>query len=220
MRLVPETLPRALEQGLSPAWLVAGDEPLLVGEAAAAIRERARRAGFTGRDVLFIERGFDWDSLLAEQKSLSLFAERRVLELRMAQPKPRVEGSRALVSVLEEPSADVLVLLITDKIAWADRSSAWVKAFENRGSCVDAEQLLPEQLPAWVTSRMRRTGLDPGPEAAELLAERCEGNLTAAHQEIEQLRLLLGAGPVTREAVADSVATSARFHVFQLGETV
>ena len=218
MRLVPETLARSLGQALAPAYLLAGDEPLLVGEAADAIRTQARVAGFTGRDVMFIERGFDWGTLRAEQNSLSLFAERRVLELRLAQPKPGVEGSKALVAVLSEPSPDLLILLITDKIAWADRSSAWVKAFEAHGACVDADQLLPEQLPAWITMRMRRSGLEPGPDAAELLAERCEGNLVAAHQEIEQLRLLVGAGPVSLEQVAAAVANSARYHVFQLGE--
>ncbi len=220
MRLVPETLPRALGAGLSPAYLVAGDEPLLVGEAADAIRAAARAAAFTGREVMFIERGFDWGALLAELCSLSLFAERRVLELRMASPKPGVEGSKALVAALEAPSPDVLLLLITDKIAYADRSAAWVKAFENRGSCVDAEQLLPEQLPSWVEARMRAQGLKPEPEAVQLLAERCEGNLVAAHQEIAQLLLLAGPGAVTLEDVAASVANSARYHVFQLGEAL
>ena len=220
MRLVAETLPRALKQGLSPAYLVAGDEPLLVGEAADAIRAAARAAGYSGREVLFVDRSFDWEILRTELHSLSLFAERRILELRMASPKPGLEGSKALVAALEAPSPDVLLLLITDKIAWNDRSAAWVKAFETRASCVDAEQLQVEQLPSWVAARMRRHGLEPAPEAAELLAERCEGNLVAAHQEIELLRLLVGAGPVTVEAVAASVADSARFHVFQLGEAL
>lgn len=218
MRLVPETLARALAQGLAPAYLVAGDEPLLVGESADAIRARARADGFTGREVLFVERGFDWGALGLEQNALSLFAERRIIELRLAQPKPGLDGSKALVAALGAPVADVLLLLITDKIAWADRSSAWVKAFEAHGACVDADQLLPEQLPAWITARMRRHGLEPSREAAELLAERCEGNLVALHQEIERLRLLKGAGPVSVESVAEAVANSARYHVFQLGE--
>jgi len=220
MRLVPETLARSLERGLAPAWLIAGDEPLLVGESTDAVRAAARTRGFTGREVLFIERGFDWDGLLAGLGSLSLFAERRVLELRLAQPKPGVEGSKALVAALELAPPDVLLLLITDKIPWADRSSAWVKAFEAKGACVDADQLLPEQLPGWVEGRMRRRGLVPGPDAAQLLADRCEGNLVAAHQEIEQLALQVGQGAVSVEAVAESVANSARFHVFQLGETL
>jgi DNA polymerase-3 subunit delta len=220
MRLVPETLARTLERPLAPAWLVAGDEPLLVGEAADAIRRRARAEGFSGREVLFVERGFDWQQLAAAQQSLSLFAERRLIELRLAQPKPGVEGSKALVAALERPAPDVLLLVVTDKIAWADRSAAWVKAFETHGCCVDAEQLLPEQLPAWIEARMRASGLVPTREATALLAERCEGNLTAAHQEIERLKLIAGPGAVSLEAVAESVALSARYHVFQLGEAL
>ena len=220
MRLVPETLSRALEAGLARAWLVAGDEPLRVGEAADAIRSRARGLGYTGRDVLFAERGFDWEEFGAGLRSLSLFAERRVVELRMPTPKPGAEGSRALVAALAAPAPDVVLLVITDKIEYADRSGAWVRAFEEHGCCVDAEQLLPEQLPAWIEARMRGLGLEPEPDAVQLLAERCEGNLVAAHQEIELLRLVAGPGPVGVETVADSVATSARYHVFQLGEAL
>jgi DNA polymerase-3 subunit delta len=220
VRLVPETLNRALEAGLAPAWLVAGDEPLRVGEAADAIRARARAAGYSGREVTFVESGFDWGEFAAGLRAMSLFAERRVVELRMPKPKPGAEGARTLVAAVDEPSPDVLLLVITDKIEWADRSSAWVKAFEERAACVDAEQLQPEQLPSWVDARMRRVGLVPDAEATQLLADRCEGNLVAAQQEIELLRLLSGPGPVSAETVAESVASSARYHVFQLGEAL
>ena len=220
MRVVPETLPRALEKGLGSAWLVAGDEPLLVGEAADSIRAKARAAGYLGRELVFVERGFDWNALSAELCSLSLFAERRIIELRMLQPKPGVDGSRALVAALTDPAPDVLLLVITDKIEWNERNSAWFKAFETHGNCVDAEQLLPEQLPGWLEARMRRVGLVPEAEAVQLLAERCEGNLVAAHQEIERLALLAGPGPVSLETVTDAVAMSARYSVFQLGETL
>ena len=220
MRLVAETLPRALEAGLAPAWLVAGDEPLLVGEAADAIRARARADGFGARQVLFVEGGFDWNQLLAELNSLSLFAERRILELRLPRPKPGVEGSRVLVAALESPPPDVLLLVITDRIEWADRSAAWVKPFEAHGACVDADQLLPAQLPAWIEARMRRHGLEPESDAVQLLAERCEGNLVAAHQQIERLALSADRGAVSAAVVAAAVANSARYHVFQLGESL
>ena len=220
MRLVPETLHRTLEGEPAAAWLVAGDEPLLVGEAADAIRARARTAGYSGREILFVDRHFDWNVLLGELRALSLFAERRIIELRMPQPKPGTDGSKALLTALADPSPDVLLLLITDKIEYADRSAAWVKAFETHGCCVDAEQLRPEQLPGWLDARMRRIGLVPDAEAVQLLADRCEGNLVAAHQEIERLRLLAGPGNVTVETVAEAVAQSARYHVFQLGEAL
>jgi DNA polymerase-3 subunit delta len=220
MQLVPETLARALEQSLAPAWLVAGDEPLLVGESADAIRSAARDRGFTGRDVMFVERDFDWGVLQSELRSMSLFAERRIIELRLAEPKPGAEGSRTLVSALQDPSPDILLLVITDKIEWADRSSAWVKAFDTHGVLVDADQLQPEQLPRWLDARMRRLGLEPEREAVELIAERCEGNLVAARQEIDRLALLCGPGPISAETVAEAVATSARYNVFQLGEAL
>ena len=220
MRLVPETLARALDGPPASAWLVAGDEPLLVGEACDAIRARARAHGYAGREVHFVERGFDWVELHGSLRAMSLFAEQRIVELRLMSPKPGTEGAKALIAAVEDPSPDVLLLVITDKIEYGDRSNAWVQAFEKRGHCVDAEQLLPEQLPGWLEGRMRRVGLEPDPDAVQLLAERCEGNLVAAHQEIELLRLLAGAGPVSAETVADSVANSARYHVFQLGEAL
>ncbi len=223
MRLVGETLARALEQPLAPAWLVAGDEPLLVDEAADAIRASARAQGYLGREVLFVERGFDWELLREGLNALSLFAERRIVELRMPQPKPGLEGSRALVAALAAlaaPAPDVLLLVITGRIEYAERGSAWFKAFEAHGHCVEAEQLAPERLPGWIDARMRRAGLAPDPDAVQLLADRCEGNLVAAHQQIELLALLAGPGPIDAEAVADAVASSTRFHVFQLGEAL
>lgn len=218
MRFDTATLARELATRLLPAWLVAGDEPLLVGETADAIRARARQDGYAAREVVFVERGFDWGRVIAETHSMSLFADRKILELRLPQPKPGAEGSRVLCNLLAHPPQDTLLLVITDKLEWQDKSAAWVKAFESHGGLVELEQLTPEQLPAWIAARMRRHGLEPEPEAVKLLAERCEGNLVAAHQEIERLALFAGPGLVTCEAVEDAVANSARYHVFQLGE--
>ncbi len=221
MRLEPATLQRTLDSGaLSLAWLVAGDDPLRVGEASDLIRARARAEGYVGRDVLFVEKSFDWEQLSGNLNAMSLFSERRIVELRMPQAKPGIDGSKALIAALETLPSDVLLLLITDKIEYKDQSSAWVKAFDAKGCCLLVEQLQAHQLPAWVTERMKRVGLVPDPEAAQLLAERCEGNLVAAHQEIELLALLCGKGPVTVETVAESVANSARYHVFKLSEAL
>ncbi len=219
MRLVPETLARELARSLPPFVLIAGDEPLLVGEAADAVRARAKKDGFAAREVVFVERGFDWSQVLAETRSMSLFAERRILELRMPSPKPGPDGSRALAEIVRgEPPQDLLVLLITDRIEWADQSAAWVKAFEEHGAFVDVEQLAPERLPEWLAARMKRAKLEPDDDAVHLLAERCEGNLVAAHQEIERLALLAGPGRIDLATVESAVANSARYNVFQLGE--
>ncbi len=219
MRFVPENLARELAGAqLRPCWLVTGDEPLLVGESADGIRARARALGYAQRDVLFAERGFDWGVVLAETRAMSLFAERRILEIRLPTPKPGVEGSKVLCEVVREPAADVLLLMITDRVEWADRSAAWVKAFEEHGGLVDVERLTPERLPAWLTERLARVGLSADADALQLLAERCEGNLVAAHQEIERLALLVGPGRLDLDTVEGAVANSARFSLFQLGE--
>jgi DNA polymerase-3 subunit delta len=219
MRIVPETLARELSgRDLRASWLIAGDEPLLVGEAADQVRARAKALGYGQRDVLFVERGFDWGSVLGETRALSLFAERRILELRLPTPKPGVEGSKVLAEIVREPAPDLLLLVITDRLEWSDRSAAWVKAFEEHGGFVEVEQLTPERLPAWLGERLARVGLSADADALQLLAERCEGNLVAAHQEIERLALLAGPGRLDLDTVADAVANSARFNLFQLGE--
>lgn len=219
MRFVPESLSRELDgRELRPCWLIAGDEPLLVGEAADRIRARAKALGYGQRDVLFAERGFDWGVVLAETRAMSLFAERRILEVRLPTPKPGVDGSKVLAEVARTPAADILLLVITDRLEWSDRSAAWVKAFEEHGGFVEVEQLTPERLPAWLTDRLARVGLTADADALQLLAERCEGNLVAAHQEIERLALLAGPGRLDLDTVESAVANSARFTLFQLGE--
>lgn len=217
MRLVPETLGRHLSGALVPAWLISADEPLLAGECADAIRAKARAEGYANRQVVFADRGFDWGVVEAETRSLSLFAERRLLEIRLTS-KPLADGARVLVELATKPAPDLVVLVLTDKLEWADKQAAWVKAFETGAHFVDVEQLLAEQLPGWIEARLRRAGLVPDAEAVALLAERCEGNLVSAHQEIERLALACGPGPVDAHTVAESVADTARFHLFQLGE--
>jgi DNA polymerase-3 subunit delta len=220
MRIVAESLAQNLKGSAPSAWLVSGDEPLLVGESADLIRARARQDGFVGREVLFVDRHFDWDSLDGALRAMSLFAEKRIIELRMAQPKPGVDGSKILQAAVKDPATDVCLLVITDKIEWKDHASSWVKAFETQGHWVQADQLGIDQLPGWIKGRLSRAGLVAEPEAIELLAERCEGNLVAAHQQIERLSLLTAKGTVSVEAMAESVAMSARYNVFQLSEAL
>ena len=227
MRLPPEALGRDLDRSLGHAYLVAGSEPLLVEEATDAIRAAARARGFTGRDVFVVERGFDWGAVLQETQSMSLFADRRLLEIRLPTPKPGVEGARILAQLAAQPTPDFLILVITEGLDWAERKSAWVKAFDDQAVFVEVEAVPTERLPAWITQRLRRQGLAPEEGAAELLAERCEGNLVAAHQEISRLALVLGEAapgealrPLSVDEVAESVARSARFTLLQLGEAV
>jgi DNA polymerase-3 subunit delta len=219
MRINTEQLPRALERPLAPAWLIAGDEPLLVGEAADAVRAAARAAGFTGRELFVAERGFDWGELQAASRTLSLFAERRIIELRLPSPRPGKEGGAVLAALAGDPAPDTLLLVVTSRPERDTWSAAWFKAFEQHGVVVQSWPVEIGRLPQWIAGRAARLGLALDAAGAELLAERVEGNLLAAHQEIEKLALLhAGGGSVGIEAVRSAVANSARYDVFQLGE--
>jgi DNA polymerase-3 subunit delta len=218
MRITTDKLSRTLDRPLAPVWLVAGDEPLLVGEAADAIRARARAAGYAGRDLFFVERGFDWSALLVESQSLSLFAERRVIELRLPNPRPGKEGGGVLAKLASDPPPDTLLLVVTGRPERETYSTAWFKAFEKTGVVVQSWPVEIGQLPQWIVARAERLGLAIDAEGAQLLAERVEGNLLAAHQEIEMLALLHPGGRAGADDVLAAVANSARYDVFQLGE--
>jgi DNA polymerase-3 subunit delta len=218
MRINTDQLPKTLEKSLANSWLVAGDEPLLAGEAADAIRARARAAGFTGRELFTADRGFDWSDLLASSQALSLLSERRILEVRMPTPRPGKEGGAVLAKLAADPPPDTLLLVMTTRLEGTTYSTAWFKAFEQHGAVVLAWPVEIGRLPRWISERAARRGLTLDTEGAMLLAERVEGNLLAAHQEIEKLALLHPHSRLGYEDVQNAVANSARYDVFQLGE--
>ncbi|HEX2494440.1 MAG TPA: DNA polymerase III subunit delta [Steroidobacter sp.] len=218
MKLSGDNLAGALARQLSRIYLVSGDEPLLVNEAADAIRRKARGEGYTERELNVVERGFDWQGLLASSRAISLFAERKIVEIRMANPAPGEQGADAIARLASEGAPDTLVLLITGKMDARTQNSRWVSAIDKSGVLVQVWPLELARLPAWIRERLSRHKLHADQAAATLLAERVEGNLLAAHQEIEKLALLLPPGPLTAETVLDAVADSARFDVLQLGE--
>jgi DNA polymerase III subunit delta len=218
VKISGDNLAAQLARGLGPIYLVAGDEPLLVNEAADAIRARARTDGFTERDLHVVERGFDWQDLLTASRSMSLFAERKIIEIRMTNPTPGDEGGNAIVELASQPGPDNVVLVITGKLDGRTQNSKWVSAIERHGAVVQIWPLDLARLPTWIRDRLARHKLVADAAAASLLAERVEGNLLAAHQEIEKLALLLPPGPLTAETILDAVADSARFDVLQLGE--
>lgn len=217
MKLTVDSLSSHLARELKSAYLVSGDEPLLAGESADAIRRKAREAGFTERQVFFVERGFDWNELSAESQTLSLFAERRILEVRLPTGKPG-DGAQVLETLVNNPPPDQLLLVVSGKLERATLQSAWVKAFERLGAWVQIWPVDIARLPDWIAQRLRRHKLEPDAEAARFLAERVEGNLLAAQQEIEKLALLLQPGPIDAATLAHVVANSARYDVFQLAE--
>jgi len=220
LKITIDSLARHLAATLLPSYLISGDEPLLGGEAADAVRERARAAGFTEREVHFIERAADWDELRASVASRSLFGARRLVEIRLASGRPGAAGNAALVALLGAPDPDTLLLILAPRLDREAQGADWVAAAEARGAWVQVWPVEAARLVAWLRGRGRRLGLTADDEALELLASHTEGNLLAAHQELSKLTLLAPTGAVTPDIVRSSVADSARFDVFRLGEAV
>jgi len=219
MSINPEQLARLLERGVAPVYLVSGDETLLVDESSETIRAAARRAGYDERQVLTVESGFDWDSLTLSTQSLSLFAERRLLELRLPTGRPGEAGADALVGLAQNPPPDLVLLVIAGKLDKAQRESAWVRAIETAGTHVQVWPLEAARLPAWISQRLAARNLKPEPGVVELLAWHLEGNLLAAAQEVTKLAMLCGEGVVRRADVEDSLADSSRFNIYGLVDT-
>ncbi|MBZ0070301.1 MAG: DNA polymerase III subunit delta [Gammaproteobacteria bacterium] len=216
MQLKPEQLAQHLQQHLAPIYLIHGDELLLVQEAVDVIRAAARARDYADREVLTVERDFDWNRLTEASNNLSLFAERRILEVRLPTGKPGDAGGKALRAYAARPAEDTLLLIISGKLDAQQRKSKWVTDLEAAGVGVPVWPVDARALPAWIRARMRAAGLQPTPAAVDLLAERIEGNLLACAQEIDKLALLVGEGPVDAAAVTAAVADSARFDVFGL----
>jgi DNA polymerase-3 subunit delta len=217
LRLRAEQLPAALAQGLTGIYLVSGDEPLLVGEAADAVRAAARAAGYADRRVFFIDRSFSWDDLRLATQSLSLFAERRLFELRMPSGKPD-KGAALLAQLAAQPASDLIYLVVTDKLDKKAADTAWVQAIEKHGAWVPILPVDTAALPGWLRGRAKMLQIDIDPQAAQLIVDRVEGNLLAAQQELQKLKLLADGAAIDVDLVLRSVGDSARYDVFQLAE--
>lgn len=220
MELRPDALLRRAASGpLPPVVLIAGPEPLIVQECADAVRARARAEGYGEREVLEADAHFDWNRLAVGMASLSLFAQRRLFDLRLPSGKPGKDGSEALRAYCEAPPADT-VLLVTG-LDWSKaHAGKWSEAIAAAGWFVPVWPLRPNELPDWLAARLRRHGLVATPEALECLVERVEGNLLAAAQEIDKLALLLGrdAPAIDLDTLERLVAEVSRFDVFRLVE--
>ena len=219
MKLSADSLANHLRERLLPVYLVSGDEPLLAGEAADAVRAAARAAGCSEREVHVVERAADWEEVRGSARNLSLFGARRLFEIRMS-ARPGTAGNAALVALLAANAPDTLFLILTPRLDREAQSADWVRAVEAHGAWVPIWPVDAARLVGWLRGRARQLGLTASDEALELLAERTEGNLLAAHQELGKLVLLAGGARVTPETVLASVADSARFDVFQLSEAV
>ena len=220
MAISSEELPRHLASGLKPLYVVYGDALLLALEAADSIRAAARAAGYGERETLIAEQHFKWAELRNSARSLSLFSSRKVIDLRIPSGKPGVEGGQALQEYAANPDSDVLTLITLPRLDWSARKSQWFAALEKHGVMVSADDIPRSALPRWIAARLQRQDQHADEAALEFLADRCEGNLLAAFQEIQKLALLFPAGMLTFDNVKDSVMDVARYDVSRLTEAM
>ncbi len=220
MRIAPNQLGRVLKENLAPVYFVSGNEPLQLGESADKIRKFAGRAGYSTREVFDVDKGFNWNQFQYASESLSLFDDKRILDLRLPSAKPGSEGAKALVSYVQNPPDDSILLVTAGKVAASSQKSKWFQALDKHGVVVQVWPLEGKPLREWLKQRMARRGLSTDEGGLSHLASRVEGNLLAAAQEIEKIYVLHGAGNIEGETLAELVADSARFDVFKLMDTV
>lgn len=220
MQLTSEALPRHLASGLKPLYVVYGDALLLVIEAADSIRAAARNADYTERDILIAEQHFKWGELKSCAQSLSLFATRKIVDLRIPTGKPGTEGGQALQDYVTHMSDDILTLITLPKLDWAAQKTQWFSALAQHGVMICADDIPRNQLPDWIAGRLRRQVQSTDKSTLEFLADRCEGNLLAAFQEIQKLGLLYPSGNLSFDQVKEAVMDVARYDIFKLSEAM
>lgn len=219
MKVYPEKLNAHLSGDISPVYIISGDDPLLVQETCDELRAGLRKKGFTERLVYHVDATFKWESVLFDANSMSLFAEKKLLELRMPTGKPGDKGAKALRSYAENLQEDNVLLLITDKLDATTQRSKWFSALEKIGVSCQVWPIDIQQLPGWIRKRAVAAGLSMEMETASVLSDKVEGNLLAAVQEIELLRLASSDGKITLEQVFEDVSDSTRYNVFSLLDT-
>lgn len=220
MRLRPEQLETHLQRSaLSPIYFVSGDEPLQKLECIDQIRMTGRTQGYDERLVFNVDKSFDWNSINEATGNLSLFSNRRIIELRMTSPKPGKEGGRVLLEYAEQLNEDNLLIISADKMDKSVQNTKWFKAIEKAGAVIQVWPINPAQLPGWIQNRIQAKQKRMTLDAARLIAQRVEGNLLAARQEIEKLVLLIDKDDIDTEDVINAVADSARFDVFDMIES-
>ena len=220
MQLRLEALDGQLAKGLAPLYVITSDEHLLALEAADRIRKTARAQGYTERDVLTVERTFKWGELLAANQALSLFGDKKLIELRIPTGKPGKDGSAALQSYAKDLSPDNLTLITLPKLDWQTAKAAWVTTLQQAAVYIEIPNIERAQLPQWIGMRLSSQGQNAERQSLDFIADRVEGNLLAAHQEIQKLGLLYEPGRLSFEQVHDAVLNVARYDVFKLSEAM
>ena len=220
MRVTTEQLPQHLNKGIQPLYTVFGEEPLLALEAGDRIRAAVRAQGYTEREVLIVDSSFKWNDLAFAGSSQSLFASRRLLELRIPNGKPGTEGSAALQAYAAKLPEETVTLVQLPGIDWRAQKSGWFEALESAGVCVEARVVTRKALPQWLAGRLKAQKQDADAETLAFIADRVEGNLMAAYQEVQKLALLFPPGRIGYEQAREAVLDVARYDVFNLGEAM
>jgi DNA polymerase-3 subunit delta len=218
MKIQLQQLAPNLTEKISPLYLVSGDEFLLVHEACDTIRQHTIAAGYSEREIFYIESGFNWEGFLISISNLSLFGGRTLIELHL-KSKITDTGSKILQNYAKKPSVDKIILIISDKLDAAQQKTAWFKAIDAYGVVLPIWPIDFTQLPLWINKRLQQTGFKADGQGIKLLADYAAGNLLAAAQEIEKLRLLYNEGNLTAEQIITAITDNARFNVFNLLDT-
>jgi DNA polymerase-3 subunit delta len=220
MQIAGDQLHNHLEKKLASCYFVQGDEPLLVAEAADAIRGKARQSGFTERQAFHIDNHFNWENLKGSTQNLSLFGSKKLIELNIPSGKVGNEGSKVLQAIDQLLNADTIALILTPKLDQQSQSSKWVTALNEIGAMVVIQSIKRDQLPAWIKSRLLAQKQEADNATLDLLADKSEGNLLAAFQEIQKLGLLYAPGKLSFEQVNKAVFDVARYDLYQLGDAL
>ena len=220
MQLRADALEGHLAKALAPLYVIASDEHLLALEAADKIRKAARANGFSERDVLTVERTFKWGELLAANQEMSLFGDKKLIELRIPTGKPGKDGGAALQAYAKDLSPDNLTLITLPKLDWQTAKAAWVTSLQQAAVYIEIPLIERAALPGWIGVRLAAQGQSADRQGLDFIADRVEGNLLAAHQEILKLGLLHEAGRLTFEQIHDAVLNVARYDVFKLSEAM
>jgi DNA polymerase-3 subunit delta len=220
MQLRLDALDAHLGKTLAPLYVIASDEHLLALESADRIRRAARERGYTEREVMTVERGFRWSALAAASQSQSLFGERKLIELRIPSGKPGKDGGQALQAYAGMLSPDNVTLITLPELDWASKKAAWVASLQAAGVYLEIARVDRAQLPGWIGARLAAQEQSADRDSLDFIAERVEGNLLAAHQELQKLALLHPPGRLSFEQVHDAVLNVARYDVFKLNEAM
>jgi DNA polymerase-3 subunit delta len=220
MRVASDQLPQHLSRKLAPLYTVFGEDPLLAIEASDLIRGRAHKAGYIEREIFSIDHHFNWAELQQRSSSLSLFGERRIMDIRIPSGKPGVKGSVAIEEYCHALPPDTVTLVTLPKIEKQSSGAKWFKALEAAGVMVPVYPVERSRLPAWIGQRLAMQGQSADPDALRFIAEKVEGNLLAAHQELKKLAMLYPASMLSFSQVKDAVLDVARYDVFKLSDAM